>query len=53
MLISRVPNNHEIELEGELLEQVDSYKYLGLMIKSNGSLKEKMNQRIGKEKKVV
>ena len=52
MLISREHNEHEIKLEGETLEQVDSYKYLGVIIKSNCSLKEEINQRISKATKV-
>ena len=48
MIISREPKPHTIRVEGEALEQVDSYKYLGVMIKSNGSLKEEVSQRIGK-----
>ena len=52
MIISRQPIKHEIKLEEEVLEQVDSYKYLGVMIKSNGSLKEEINQRISKATKV-
>ena len=52
MLISREPNTHEIKLEGEVLEQVNCYKYLGVMITSNGSLKEEINHRISKATKV-
>ena len=37
---------------GEMMEQVNVYKYLGVMIKSNGSLKEEINQRISKTTKV-
>ena len=52
MVVSREPTKHEIKLDGEILEQVDSYKYLGVMISSNCSLKDEINQRIGKATKV-
>ena len=46
MILNRETKMHEIKLDGEIMEQVDVYKYLGVMIKSNGSLKEEINQRI-------
>ena len=52
MILNRETKRHEIKLDGEIMEQVDVYKYLGVMIKSNGSLKEEINQRIGKATKV-
>ena len=52
MVISREPCKHKIKLNGEVLEQVDSYKYLGVIISSNCSLKEEINQRISKATKV-
>ena len=52
MIIGRDQTSHEIKLNDEVLEQVDSYKYLGVVIKSNCSLKEEINQRISKAIKV-
>ena len=48
MILSREPSKHEIRLNNELLEQVDHYKYLGVIIASNCSLKAEINQRIAK-----
>ena len=48
MIISREPTQHTIKLNNEILEKVNSYKYLGVMIQSNGSLREEVSQRIGK-----
>ena len=52
MVIGREQSKHQIKLDQEVLEQVDSYKYLGVIIRSNCSLKEEINQRIGKATKV-
>ena len=52
MVISREQKSHAIKLNGEVLEQVDTYKYLGVVISSNCSLKEEINQRISKATKV-
>ena len=48
MVISRDSCKHEIKINEEILEQVDSFKYLGVIISSNCSLKEEINQRISK-----
>ena len=52
MVISREDKQHTIRLNDDILEQVNSYKYLGVMIESNCSLKEEITQRIGKATKV-
>ena len=52
MVISREPKQHTIKLNNEILEQVSRYKYLGVIIQSNGSLREEISQRIGKASKV-
>ena len=52
MILNRETKRHEIKPDREIMEQVDVYKYLGVMIKSNGSLKDEINQRIGKATKV-
>ena len=52
MVISREPCRHQIKINRETLEQVDSYKYLGVIISANCSLKEEINQRISKATKV-
>ena len=52
MVISREYKQHSIKIGDDTLEQVDTYKYLGVMIKSNGSQKEEINHRIGKANKV-
>ena len=52
MVVCREEKIHQITLNNDILEQVDSYKYLGVIIKSNCSLKEELNQRIGKAYKV-
>ena len=52
MVISREPKQHKIRLDNEILEQVNSYKYLGVMIGANGSLREEITQRVGKASKV-
>ena len=52
MVISKVPTKHTIKLNNETLEQVNSYKYLGVMIQANGSLREEISQRIGKASQV-
>ena len=48
MILSREPARHEIKLNDETLEQVNNYKYLGVIISSNCSLKAEINQRISK-----
>lgn len=52
MVLSRETKQHSIRLGKDTLEQVEVYKYLGVMIKSNGSQKEEINHRIGKANKV-
>lgn len=52
MILSREHHKHEIKLNGETLEQVDSYKYLGVIISSNCNLREEITQRISKATKV-
>ena len=52
MVLSRENKQHTIRLDEDTLEQVEVYRYLGVMIKSNGSQKEEINQRIGKANKV-
>ena len=52
MVIGRETRKHKIKLGQDMLEQVDSYKYLGVIIEANCGLKEEINQRIGKATKV-
>ena len=48
MILTRVPLEQEIKIDDEKIEQVDNYKYLGVIISSNCSLKAEINQRIAK-----
>ena len=52
MILSREHKEHDIRLNNDKLEQVKSYKYLGVMIQSNCSLNEEISHRIGKASKV-
>ena len=40
--------NLNIKIDGEVLEQVCSFVYLGSMIAGNGSIDPELNRRIGK-----
>ena len=46
----KVPNLH---FRGEVLAYVKSYKYLGLVISSNGSSVKMMNDRVTKTKRAM
>ena len=48
MLVNKETKKHNISLGRENLEQVNNYKYLGVMINSEGRLREEINQRIQK-----
>ena len=48
MLVSRETKTHNLKLGREKLEQVQSYKYLGVIINSQGKLREEISQRIQK-----
>ena len=48
MLVNRETKTHSLKLGREQLEQVKSYKYLGVMINSEGKLREEISQRIQK-----
>ncbi|KAF6213851.1 hypothetical protein GE061_011575 [Apolygus lucorum] len=46
MIISRSPAQHMIQLSGQRLEQVDSFKYLGATIRQDGSIDQEIGDRI-------
>ena len=48
MLISREAKVHKLKLGREELEQVENYKYLGVMINQDGRLRDEISQRIKK-----
>ena len=48
VLVSRETKTHNLQLGREKLEQVKNYKYLGVMINSEGRLREEVSQRIQK-----
>ena len=48
MIVNRENKTHNLKLGRVELEQVKSYKYLGVMINSEGRLREEISQRIQK-----
>ncbi|KAI5738261.1 hypothetical protein M8J77_004739 [Diaphorina citri] len=50
MKISKNESNINIKLEGQQLEQITSFKYLGAIVNSNGSSTEEIKSRIGMAK---
>ena len=48
MVIGNSEEKHSIELDGKYLEQVKSYKYLGVVINRKGNLEEEINERVAK-----
>ena len=48
MAISRVPQLLNIEIEGKLIEQVQNYVYLGVVINETGNHEIDLNERINK-----
>lgn len=48
MIISSGNKVHSIQINGQEIEQVDSYKYLGSIIESNGRIDKEINERMGK-----
>lgn len=47
MKIGKIEGRIQLTLEGKQLEQVESFRYLGGIFKSNGSCKEEIRSRIG------
>lgn len=45
MVIAAEEIRHSITIEGQEIEQVDTFKYLGAYISSNGNLEEEINER--------
>ena len=50
--MSREPQQKELKINDEVIEQVENYTYLGVVISANCSLKAEINQRISKANKV-
>ena len=46
MVNSTAPQNHRISCEGQPLEQVQQFKYLGCVISANRQISAEINQRI-------
>src|SRR5258708_18852853 len=52
MLVSRNQRDIEIKVEGQTLNQVDKFKYLGCLISKCGNLEDEISQRIGSADKI-
>lgn len=48
MVVGNKEVKHRIKVEGNELEQVKSYKYLGVIINSEGNIKDEINERLAK-----
>ncbi|XP_073989088.1 uncharacterized protein [Rhodnius prolixus] len=45
MVVCRTEKRHKIRIKGKTLEQVGVYKYLGVLISSDGRVKDELNSR--------
>lgn len=48
MIIVNTKKRDEIRLDGQQIEQVELFKYLGAVIKENGKLDKEINERMRK-----
>lgn len=47
-MIGNIEGKHSIKVKGTILGQVKAYKYLGVMLNSEGNIKKQLNETIVK-----